>query len=110
MTVQHVFMNPFGAFFEVQVPLYTRHIEKERKVGTSVIRTLSLIWYYSTAALDKGVRIIEFGLYLFYEVSDYLEEMYFGMCICNINHPNSHSCMRTFCTTIPTYFHNSYAY
>ena len=31
MTVQDVFMNPFGAFFEVQVPFYTRAHQKRRE-------------------------------------------------------------------------------
>ena len=31
MTEQDVFMNPFGAFFEVQVPFYTRHVKKGEK-------------------------------------------------------------------------------
>ena len=37
--------------------------KKEKNVSTSVIRTISLIRYYSTGALDQGVRIIEVALY-----------------------------------------------
>ena len=47
MTVQDVFMNPIGTFFEVHVPFYGK------KVSTSAIRTISLIRYYSTGALDN---------------------------------------------------------
>ena len=36
-----------------------------RKVGTSVIRNISLIWYVMISSVDKGVRIIKVALYIF---------------------------------------------
>ena len=44
--------------------LYQCILKKERKVSTSVIRTISLIRYHILVALDKGVRIIEVALYM----------------------------------------------
>ena len=54
------FMNPF---WRVKVPFHTKACRKEdRKVSTSVIRTISLIRYHSMGNLDKGVQIVEVAL------------------------------------------------
>ena len=50
--------DAFGGLFEVQGIL-----KGEKKVGASVIQTISLIWYHSMGALDKGFRIIKVALY-----------------------------------------------
>ena len=44
-------------------------------------------------------------LHLFHAVTDFVK-IDVGMSISNVYHPNSHSCMHTFCTTIPTSFYN----
>ena len=44
-------------------------------------------------------------LHLFQVVTDFVKTDV-GMSISNVHHPNSHSCMHTFCTTIPTSFFN----
>ena len=44
-------------------------------------------------------------LHLFQAVTDFVK-IDVGMSISNAYHPNSHSCMHTFCTTIPTSFYN----
>ena len=44
-------------------------------------------------------------LHLFQAVTDFVK-IDVGMSISNVYHPNSHSCMHTFCTTIPTSFYN----
>ena len=40
-------------------------------------------------------------LHLFQAVTDFVK-INVGMSISNVYHPNSYSCMHTFCTTIPT--------
>ena len=42
-------------------------------------------------------------LHLFQAVTDFVK-IDVGMSISNVYHPNLHSCMHTFCTTIPTSF------
>ena len=44
-------------------------------------------------------------LHLFQVVTDFMKTDV-GMSISNVYHPDSHSCMHTFCTTIPTSSHN----
>ena len=48
------------------IMLYTYRlvINQAKKVGTSVIQTISLIRYARISPVDKGIRIIEVALYV----------------------------------------------
>ena len=50
-------------FFSTSAVSCQAMLKGEKKVSTSVIRTISLIRYHSMGTWDKGVRIIEVALY-----------------------------------------------